>query len=310
MIAADVNADDRISAVDLIELRRLILGIYQELPDNGSWKFVEAAQELTLSNPWIYNETISIQNLSHEMLDEDFIGVKIGDVNNSMIPNVVSQATELRSNKILDITYEDRFVPQGNEVVIDFAAETDALYGYQFTLMTKDLEILEVNGRDIVESNYAIHEDKLAISHNSDYPIHTASGFISIKFVVESSGWISDMIDISSKIARAEAYVGESWDIQSINLRSQQENTFKVYQNEPNPFANQTLIGYELPKAGDVRISLFDVSGKLIKVLERQGEKGYNNILISKEDIGQAGLIYYTIESGDNKATKHMIMIK
>ena len=32
MIAADINNDKEISALDLIELRKLILGVYNELP--------------------------------------------------------------------------------------------------------------------------------------------------------------------------------------------------------------------------------------------------------------------------------------
>ena len=56
MIAADINNDKDISAIDLIELRKLILGIYLELPDNGSWKMVDANQQLSTANPWIYRE--------------------------------------------------------------------------------------------------------------------------------------------------------------------------------------------------------------------------------------------------------------
>jgi hypothetical protein len=39
LIAADVNNDGKVSASDLTELRKLILGIYNELPNNSSWRF-------------------------------------------------------------------------------------------------------------------------------------------------------------------------------------------------------------------------------------------------------------------------------
>ena len=39
-ISADVNRDNKISAFDILDLRKLILGIYDELPTNNSWRFI------------------------------------------------------------------------------------------------------------------------------------------------------------------------------------------------------------------------------------------------------------------------------
>jgi len=44
IIAADINSDERVTAIDLVELRKLILGVYTELPQNDSWRFVDATQ--------------------------------------------------------------------------------------------------------------------------------------------------------------------------------------------------------------------------------------------------------------------------
>ena len=44
IIAADINSDTRVTAIDLVELRKLILGVYTELPQNDSWRFVDATQ--------------------------------------------------------------------------------------------------------------------------------------------------------------------------------------------------------------------------------------------------------------------------
>ena len=38
-----MNKDNELTSVDLIELRKLILGIYNELPNNDSWRFVDKA---------------------------------------------------------------------------------------------------------------------------------------------------------------------------------------------------------------------------------------------------------------------------
>ena len=43
MIAADVNNSGSISAFDMIEIRKLILYINTEFPNNSSWRFVDAS---------------------------------------------------------------------------------------------------------------------------------------------------------------------------------------------------------------------------------------------------------------------------
>jgi|GEM_PF-5290720 len=43
---------------------------------------------------------------------------------------------------------------------------------------------------------------------------------------------------------------------------------FKLYQNYPNPFNPETKISYSILKTGNVKISLFNMSGQLISVLK------------------------------------------
>ena len=49
MIAADANKNNSITTTDIVEFRKLILGIYNELPNNTSWRFVDA--EYAFPNP-------------------------------------------------------------------------------------------------------------------------------------------------------------------------------------------------------------------------------------------------------------------
>ena len=42
-------------------------------------------------------------------------------------------------------------------------------------------------------------------------------------------------------------------------------NSFKLMQNFPNPFNPSTKIQYEIPRTGNVIISIYDISGRLIK---------------------------------------------
>ena len=75
-IAADANNSQNVSAIDLIELKKLILGIYTDLPNNTSWRF--GAMPVDPSG----NNFLSVKTLLNLGGDErvDFMGIKIGDI--------------------------------------------------------------------------------------------------------------------------------------------------------------------------------------------------------------------------------------
>jgi hypothetical protein len=53
IIAADVNKSGTVTTYDIVETRKLILGIYNSFPGNTSWRFVNAAQTFpVLNNPF------------------------------------------------------------------------------------------------------------------------------------------------------------------------------------------------------------------------------------------------------------------
>ena len=81
-----------------------------------------------------------------------------------------------------------------------------------------------------------------------------------------------------------------------------------MYQNQPNPFQGETVIGYNLPEASQVTFTVSDVAGRTLKLIRTEGVKGYNNILINSKDLPAAGVLYYTVSTDNYKATKKMII--
>lgn len=70
-IAADANGDKNISVFDLVVLRKIILGIQAYLPE--SWRVRSKAD--------IKTSEIKIKNLSDDLPNQDFLIIKVGDVN-------------------------------------------------------------------------------------------------------------------------------------------------------------------------------------------------------------------------------------
>lgn len=81
-VAADANNDKVIDTLDVLECKKLILGIYTELPNNTSWRFVDKSYVFPspdpLSAPFPESITVNSNNLPSTALE--FVGVKICDV--------------------------------------------------------------------------------------------------------------------------------------------------------------------------------------------------------------------------------------
>lgn len=89
MIAADVNQSGSISVLDLIQLQKLILNLETNLTEEQSWRFVPADYPFPdPGNPWeeAFPESIYVEDVNRS-LDASFIGIKVGDVNNSVLLN-------------------------------------------------------------------------------------------------------------------------------------------------------------------------------------------------------------------------------
>lgn len=88
-IAADINRSGTITTLDLIQLRKVILGIDANFANNSSWRFINA--DHVFQDPRdplkaYLPETIRLGPL-YGIRNVTFIGIKIGDLNNSVDPS-------------------------------------------------------------------------------------------------------------------------------------------------------------------------------------------------------------------------------
>ncbi|NNE13855.1 MAG: hypothetical protein HKN51_02685 [Saprospiraceae bacterium] len=311
MIAADVNNDNSISAVDLLDVRKLILGVYSEFPNNTSWKFIDEALVLDINLPWNYNESILINDLNQDMIGEDFIGVKIGDVNCSAVANAVSGIIDSRSIKTIALSFDDKSVNKGETFDLKLNLNDENVFGYQMTLNISGLSLISIDGQNIGDSNVAITDGKIAISANDINGFTTSENLLNLTLESQVDASLSDIISVSSDIVQSEIYQGKDLEIFNISLNNiVTESIFALYQNEPNPFSEFTVISFDLPERSSGSLTVFDVTGKVLKVVDGDFVEGRNTVLLSSDDFGNAGMVYYKLEAGENSAVRHMVLVK
>jgi hypothetical protein len=87
-------------------------------------------------------------------------------------------------------------------------------------------------------------------------------------------------------------------------------SSFELLQNYPNPFNPETRISYRVPEYGNVKITLFDLLGREIKILvnEEKAEGEYSVNL--KADGLASGVYLYRMEAGNFNSSRKLILLK
>jgi hypothetical protein len=312
MIAADGNRSGSITTFDIVEFRKLILGIYNEMPGNTSWRFVDKDYVFqNSSNPFqdSFPETKSIQDMELANFNDNFVGVKIGDVNNTVIPNGLVSSDE-RNVGTLYFDVADRSVKAGDIVEVKMTA-SEKVAGYQFTMNLNGLEALEVlPGDNMGRDNFAMFEGAITASVNVE------AGEFGFRFRATRSGLLSQMIGLGNSITRTEGYAMVNGEIakKDLTLRFNGANGstlngvgFELLQNAPNPAKDYTNISFYLPEATQATLTIVNAEGRVIKMFKGEFAKGFSTIALQRADL-EAGILFYQLDTPTHSATKKMIV--
>ena len=264
-------------------------------------------------------EQFEITNINSDM-NIDFIGIKVGDVNGSVTANVTSQESEPRSDEYWTLSILDRAVQVGELVSVDInAVDTGIIYGWQYSLSSDKLNLVKVESgiAQLTSQNiYDDHRGNINVSYakGDGHQINAGDRLYTITFQATAAGQLSEMLSLTSKGMKAEAY-NENLDVTDIYIRWEgtqtqpaTERAFSVEQNEPNPWVDMTSIQYYLPSEGEVTFTVRDVAGRELyrkttyKLAGQQSEK------LSGANLTSKGVLFYELQFEDKVITKKMIL--
>ncbi|MBK9336876.1 MAG: HYR domain-containing protein [Lewinellaceae bacterium] len=317
MIAADANNSRSITTFDIVEIRKLILGVYTELPNNTSWRFVDADYVFPQpANPFSapFPETISGLNPAPANPPvHDFIGVKVGDANGSAAPNVTGPDVLLRTDAasfFLDLP--DQALRAG--VVVDVPVRLSAsVAGFQFALHLPGLDVLDVlPGPGLTAENFAVFpaDGLLTASWTGDAP-----AVFTLRLRARTAGRLSEYLRLLHHPTRPEAYLADGADFRVADLALRFDGGaahpagLELFQNRPNPFAVSTEIGFYLPQAKTATLRVFDTTGRERYAQTAWYAAGMHTVVLTKDMLGGAGsVLYYTLETDVERAVRMLVI--
>ncbi len=85
---------------------------------------------------------------------------------------------------------------------------------------------------------------------------------------------------------------------------------FSLSQNYPNPFNPTTTINFALPKASNVKLTIYNALGKEVAVLVNGNLEAGNHSAVWNAENNASGMYFFKLEAGNFTSTKKMMLIK
>ncbi|NND35012.1 MAG: T9SS type A sorting domain-containing protein [Saprospiraceae bacterium] len=320
-LAADINRDKFINALDLLELRQLILGEIEKLPSSDSWRFVTKDYIFTTEAPESENVKESMEiNLDQPRIQGDFVGMKMGDLDMDNDP--ANRAP--RSGENLVFTTADMILEPGGFYEIPIKSTSfQAVAGYQYTLEIdeKSASIVDFKvGSKLAfldESNFGklyLSDGLLTTSWNATsdgLSVDWGSTIYSVLIRAKQRVHLSDIMTISGRVTDAESY--QQGKVKSVSLSYDYLDLGEeiiLYQNVPNPAREFTNIDFYLPSNSEVKLIVNDISGKTIKLIKGVYGAGKHSIEFNINDLPSAQVYFYTLVADQHVLTKKMVFLR
>ena len=325
ILAADIDCSDSLDQADIQLLRRFLLEPGLSFPDSCSnWIFWP--QSYTFPDPgqpFGHPNSITIDSIQQDTSGVDFYGIKRGDLGNNASP--------FRDALVIDTLFfllENGAADMGDTIRATFRAQNfEQLVGFQFELQFDTLA-LDFVGFE-VGSVPGMTEDDLGLSkidtglirvvwldilgnaHNlPDLEEAFTLSFVARNQIIDRKNHIG----INDRELKASAFdvnleeTPVTLNIDQVSsLNGKPTLAFSLLQNRPNPFTNQTIIPFELPKSAQATLRIYNQLGQEVWRKTAQYPAGQ-----SQEELRltAAGLYYYSLETPWGSATKRMVLTK
>ena len=271
--------------------------------------------------PWGFPDKLDFTSLTSSQINQNFIGIKLGDVNGSGNP-------QLKPAVIW--TVNDQLLNEGDIITVPFqVSRFDDIAAYQMALgfdpeKLSYLDVTSTGVLNLTEDNFGAFnsqngEFRAVWSTATGENIKDGKTLFTLRFqVLEGGRKLSDVLAIREEMLEARAYTTALAEAGMVLLFNEAQVSgtsslapdqgLSLLQNRPNPFTDQTVIGFVLPAACDAQLRIFDINGQLITAINQSYTAGYQQEIIRLE--GQTGVLYYELTTPFGTLSKKMVVVK
>lgn len=325
MIAADVNQSGSITTFDIVESRKLILGIYTQLPNNTNWKVMpDYCQFPNPNNPFgsfCANHLILSEFMALDGDTAKVFGIKVGDVNGDVtLPNTPGYLPTVTDS--LNFILPQGSVAAGTQVVIPVKMDKGFLYGglqAQFYIdpTVAQYESVSEGAVDISSQSqgsvyYNPATSMLTITYLASFSTGTqfvpeGAVHFNIHLTALQNAAYEDVLEINGDAPANTFGFGQNCG-DYIEFGASYTGTvptftpvsqgLRIQAPSPNPFEAQTTLGIELEGTETAQLEIVDLTGRVLYSEEKTLQAGFNPWEIPGAVLPSGGLGFWRLKIG------------
>ncbi len=285
--AADVNGDNSATVFDAALIAQYSVGLITSFTP-GRWGF---------------NPVNQSYNLVSNFTNVQFLGYAIGDPSGNWISQPAQNGGEM------PITIATR---NGNSVSIPIEWTQPFVSGYvQLRYNPEQLRYVDTeyaSSMDDMQHFSNTENGTLRISTFGVTPVTCNEPVFNLQFEIIDNSVNSSSIVYMQAIQFDEVAV----DLNSVGIIPTETPTIplQLNQNYPNPFNPITNISYSLPRKSDVRLSIFNMKGQLVKELVNENKPAGSYTISLNASNMASGIYFYRLDTDTDRIIRKMVLMK
>jgi len=306
MEAADVNNSNSITTLDIVETRKLILGIVDTFPQVPSWRFVKPLPNPgNLPSYTALQDTYQVQipnlQVDQNFQNFNFVGIKYGDINFTAAA-MKGEADDRSDATPLLLQTDDRWLKPGEEATLSFRlGNTYDLDGWQLVLEADPtmLTLQAVSG--LSENSYQLTDNVLRVVCLDETGTRRpeANGVVLVlKVRAIQSVRLSHALQLNEDKLLAEAYVpnaAQKTIRRPLLFRFDAEGLYNIkhFAVTPNPFSTEANFNIILNEPAPALLEIFTLDGRKVYGEHFDLEAGRQSIRLTQESLPTGKMFVY-----------------
>jgi hypothetical protein len=318
-LAADVNNSKSVTAKDISDIRKVILGVTRDFPNQTPiWKFIKADHQFANPDqPWDAPAIIESTQLQDILDQVNFMGIKSGDIDQSATVNLKAPV-DSRSEANYYWVLSNARVVSDQIIEVDVICNSDMeIDGFQMGLEIADLrnKIIDIKSSslELTKDEYVVSDKFIKVSSVQQTALSLVKNQVLFTIILHTDQFnknIGNALNALSEFS-SEVYIEEKK--QNLVFRNEnhsvaQKNLLTAFPIQPNPFSKDASLRFELPEPGNVNLHVYDISGKKILTIDYYCSQGKNEIRLRRQDLKIDGLLYYVLITPFGTVSEKMIV--
>ena len=336
IIAADVNNSKSVTTIDIAELRKLILGIYDDSnwPGRNSWTFTPEDYVFPTPDmpftPTIPEFILELDIQANSNIQANFVAIKTGDVNQSHVANDNCRPAAKNQQKSTAFRFESDVLDKSKTITYAFYYEgNEPLTAFQggFRYDPQLLEFIGASTGDVE----GITSDCFGLTRVADGEIRLVwlspdmeSHFLQpgqalCHFAFRTKGALrpeDQVLKLDDLVLEGEAIgfnnevfrpIGKPISTKDRNIATQVSDLLHA-EFVPNPLTGSGRMVIDSKEQGAARIMMFDAFGKRVGYHEFLLVKGTQEILLPETSQWPSGMYSWLLLIGSNRVAEGKVV--